>query len=288
MATSISNYISNDGTFKPEANRYHLYLGLGCPFAHRAHMALFLKGLEDVISYSCLHYTKDENDLWEFNGKDGSDLDVINGYKNIKELYDKTDPTYAARYTVPVLWDKKNNVIVNNESAQIVVIFNSQFNNIAKHPELNLIPESIKDKIDQENQYYAKNLVFKVYDAVNPDKYSETFDTVFSVLQQLDDKFKSGTKYLLGDSITDADIKLWVLLIRFDVVFYGLYKLNYKLVRDYPNLVNYVKRVYQISNISKTVNFDHIKGIYYTKATLQDKIIPKGPNNDYLNTPLIN
>jgi len=286
MATSISNYITAEG-FQPEANRYHLYLGKGCPFAHRAHMALVLKGLEDVISSSCLHFTKDKDDLWEFNGKDGSEFDPINGFKTIKELYDKTDPTYAGRYTVPVLWDKKNSVIVNNESAQIVVIFNSQFNNIAKYPNVDLIPESLKDKIEQDNQYYLKNLGFKVYDATNPDKYSETFDTIFATLQQLDDRFKN-SKYLVGDSITDADIKLWVVLIRFDVVFYGLYKLNYKMVRDYPNLVRYVKRVYQLPNINITVDFEHIKGIYYTKATLQDKIIPKGPNNDYLNTPLDN
>ncbi|EGC37626.1 hypothetical protein DICPUDRAFT_149716 [Dictyostelium purpureum] len=281
--TSISHKITEDGPFKPEKDRYTLYLNYGCPFAQRAGIAMFLKGLDEYIQVVYSHFEM-EDGLFVFNGKDDTDLEKENGFKKIKDIYVHSDPEYTGRYTIPVLWDRQTKKIVSNESADIVQIFSSSFNNISKNQSLNLRPDHLASQIDEFVDYYSKNLFFKVYQAVDPEKYEETFDTVFATIEKLNE-FIKGKKFLFGDQITEADIKLYVVLIRFDLIFYPYFKLNWKMIKDYPVLLNYLRRLYQTRGFAETTNFYHTKGMYYTKVP--GAIIPKGPCQDYLKEQVV-
>ncbi|KAN0053347.1 hypothetical protein ACTA71_009797 [Dictyostelium dimigraforme] len=288
VITSINHDIAEKDV---EAGRYTLYLNNGCPFAHRTSIALGLKGIDiEVISS---HYQFNDDGLWQFNGLDGTDLDKNNGFKTIKDLYTLSDPDYGApaKFTVPVLWDKKTKKIVSNESGDIVRIFSTQFNSIAKNKELNFRPDNLTTKIDEFVDYYQKNFFFKIYQALDPQKYSETFDTVFATIEKLENYLgeNNNTKYLFSDEITEADIKLFVVLIRFDVVLAPAFRLNWKTTRDYPNIFKYIRRLYQNPAIKPTVNFDYIKGMYYLGpySGYINKIVSKGPCMDYLDEPIV-
>ncbi|KAM9963202.1 hypothetical protein ACTFIW_006426 [Dictyostelium discoideum] len=289
VITSINHDVAEKDV---EAGRYTLYLNNGCPFAHRASIALGLKGLTDSIEVINSHFEFNDDGLWQFNGLDGTDFDKNNGFKTIKELYTLSDPDYGepAKFTVPVLWDKKTKKIVSNESGDIVRIFSTQFNSIAKNKDLNFRPDNLTTKIDEFIDYYQKNLFFKFYQALDPQKYSETFDTVFATIEKLEKYLsENNTKYLFSDEITEADIKLFVVLIRFDVVISPAFRLNWKTTRDYPNIFKYIRRLYQNPAIQPTVNFHYIKGMYFLGkySGYANKFIPKGPCMDYLNEPLV-
>eukprot|EP01133_Synstelium_polycarpum_P002523 gene2523-2884_t len=292
MTTTQPSLTSNigEGVYTADANRYHLYVGLGCPFAHRAHMSLNLKGLDHVIGLSITDPQMSDNG-WLFSDKvEGATIDHCNGFPGAKELYMTHDPSYTGRYTVPVLWDTKTKTIVNNESAQILRIFNSQFNNIAKYPETDLYPAHLHQAIADMDDFIRPTINFGVY-SIGSAKTQEEYETAsskfFAALDKVDD-ILSKSRYLVGDTITEADIKLFATIIRFDVAYYGIYKANYKMVKDYPHLGEYVKELYQNPMIRPTVNFDHIKKIYYLHPTAPTpKIVPVGPPTSHLEIPHI-
>ncbi|EFA75773.1 hypothetical protein PPL_10828 [Heterostelium album PN500] len=287
---SYTHQIEVDGQYKPEANRYHLYLNKGCPFAHRTHIALYLKGLEDAIDVSYTEPGMGPNG-WIFSNAEqqtaGSTVDKVNGFVGAREIYLKNDPAYEGKYTVPVLWDTKTSTIVNNESAEILRIFNNQLNNLAKHPEVDLYPESLKSKIDELFTIYNASIIMGVYGpgyATTQADYETKTDKFFAALDDLE-KHLGTTRYVAGSQLTELDIKLFVTLIRFEPAYYGAYKLNLKTIHDYPVISNYLKDLYQKPQFNKTVDFDHIKKIYYLSPNAPSpKIVPRGPNVDWLKT----
>eukprot|EP01132_Coremiostelium_polycephalum_P004901 gene4901-6112_t len=284
MSSSISRQISKEGPYQPEKGRYHLYVGLGCPFAHRALIALYLKGLEDVIDISIVHYEM-KGGFWVFNGLDDTTLDKVNGFSNMQQVYLKSHPDYAGKCTVPALWDKKTSTIVNNESAELMRIFNTEFNEFAKYPEVDLYPESLRSEIDPLIEKLSSDFIFKVYTGSTQEKYEEAYKTIFKTLDYLEERLK-GSRYLIGNKITEADIKLFVGLIRFDPVFHSFYKFNLKYIRDYPVLSDYLRDLYQTQGIKESVSIPHIKGIYYKKTdNPEPRIIPLGPDLSYLDIP---
>eukprot|EP01132_Coremiostelium_polycephalum_P006722 gene6722-8332_t len=254
--SSFRNTISLEegAIYKPEANRYHLYVSYACPWAHRTIILRSLKGLEDVISISVADQLL-EDQGWVFNATlPGSTLDTVNGYSHIRSLYYRTDPAYSGRFTVPVLWDKKTSTIVNNESSEIIRILNSSFNNLAKNPKLDLYPESKRKEIDEINELvytHVNNGVYKAGFAQSQSAYDEAFESLFKQLDYLEDRL-SKSRYLVGSELTESDIRLFVTLIRFDAVYFGHFKCNKRMIRDYPNLSDFLRELYQNPLIQPT------------------------------------
>ncbi|ONK81595.1 uncharacterized protein A4U43_C01F30930 [Asparagus officinalis] len=275
--SSFRNFISKDKTsqFPAEAGRYHLYMSYACPWASRCLSVIKLKGLEKAITYTSVkpkfERTKETDDHhgWVFpvseDEEPGADLDPLNGAKNIRELYELVNVNYSGRYTVPVLWDTKLKTIVNNESAEIIRMFNSEFNEIAENADLDLYPSPLQSKIDNVNEW--------IYDAINSGVYKCGFaqkqgpynEAVAKLFEALDrcEAILANQRYICGNVLTEADIRLFVTLIRFDEAYAVHFKCNKKLVREYSNLFNYTKDMYQIPGLSSTVKMDHIKKHYY-------------------------
>ncbi len=285
--SQLRNWITPDGKagktgiagFKAEAGRYHLYVALICPWASRTLMARKMKKLEDVISVSVVEpFLGDQ--VWEFGDYPGSDLDPLYGYKYVHQLYTHSQADYTGQVTVPILWDKKNEVIVNNESSEIIRMLNDGFGDLADNS-IDLYPELLRQDIDFINdRLYDKfnNGVYQAGFASSQFAYEEAVKNVFGSLEFLE-KHLEGKQYLIGSHLTEADIRTFVTLIRFDIAYYGLFKTNLAQVRDYKNVFAYMKRIYAIPGISETVNFDHIKQGYYSMKALNPMgIIPKGPN----------
>ena len=261
--------VSGREGFKAEAGRYHLYVSLACPWAHRTLVFRQLKGLEDLITVSVVH--PDMHDKgWSFShdeesaklyGTTGDDL-YADGY--IGEKYLAQDPDYSGVNSVPILWDKKNKVIVNNESSEIIRMFNGAFNEITGN-ELDFYPEHLREKIDIENELVYHNInngVYKTGFATTQEAYDKNVTALFSALETLDNKL-SKQRYLAGNEITEADWRLWVTLVRFDSVYHTHFKCNLKLIEQYNNIYNFMLELYQMPNIAKTVNEAHIKRHYY-------------------------
>jgi len=207
--------------------------------------------------------------------------DTVNNAKTIRELYEMADDT-GQKYSVPVLWDKKNKTIVNNESADILRIFNSGFNNIAKNPELDLYPESLRSKIDEVNEWVAQDIIGGVYKAgfaQTQEAYEQGFKTLFAALDKAEE-ILSKTRYICGDKLTEADLRLFPILLRFDEVYYVYFKCNKKRIEDYPNLLNYCRDIYQIPGVKETINMEHIKLTYFTSHVNLNHyaIVPIGPD----------
>jgi len=285
---SFSNTISKDDpVFKPELNRYHLFISLGCPFAHRTLIVRNLKGLQNVIGITIVDWQLG-NDGWKFSQRDGCSSDPFFGYGGIKEYYLKANSQYSGRYTVPFLWDKKTNTIVNNDSASIIRIFNSSFNDFAKNRDLNLYPDKNSKEIDQLNDYIFQNInigVYKAGYAITQDEYEESYNKVFTTLDKLEERL-SKSRFLIGSTFTESDIRLFTTLIRFDAVYHGNFKCNRNQIREFPNLSNYLREIYQMEQIKSTVNFKHIKGLLYSNRSVNPNgIIPNGPNLSYLDIP---
>ncbi|XP_072965053.1 uncharacterized protein [Typha angustifolia] len=295
--TSFSNFISKDKTsqFPAESGRYHLYLSYACPWASRCVTVLKLKGLENAISYTAVkpiwERTK-ENDQhlgWVFpvssTEEQGAEPDPLNGAKSVRELYEMATSNYTGRYSVPVLWDKKLKTIVNNESAEIIRMFNSEFNGVAENANLDLYPVSLQPLIDEVNEWVFDKInrgVYKCGFTKEQGPYDEAAAELYQALDKCEE-ILSKQRYICGDVLTEADIRLFVTLIRFDEVYSVYFKCNKKLLREYPNLFNYTKDIYQIPGMSSTVNMDHIKKHYYRShpSINPNGIIPIGPNIDY-------
>ena len=274
--------VSADGSsgFPAEAGRYHLYVSLACPWASRAIIYRKLKGLEEAIPMTVVDPVRDAKG-WRFLD---DDPDPVNGFQYLSEAYLKTDPGFSDRVTVPLLWDTKTGRAVNNESSEIIRMLNSEFNEFAANPELDLYPEELRAEIDEINERVyssVNNGVYRAGFATTQEAYEEAFDELFETLDWLDGLLAE-RRYLAGDRITEADWRLFVTLVRFDAVYVGHFKCNLRRIADYPNLSGYLRDLYQQPGIAETVDFDHIKRHYYmTHPQINPTgVVPKGPRLD--------
>lgn len=276
------DWISKDGKFQPEAGRYHLYVCLACPWASRCLMMRKLKGLEEIISLSVVNPVMLEHG-WTFEDGPGVIADPIIDADYMHEIYTHVDPTYSGRVTVPVLYDKKTDTIVNNESSDIIRMMNTAFDEIGATPG-DYYPANLRDEIDDINDYvydHVNNGVYKAGFATEQQVYEKEAQNVDDALAKLNDRLEH-QDYLVGDQLTEADIRLFTTLIRFEHVYFGHFKCNLHHLTEYPHLWEYTKRIYNYENLADTVNFDHIQTHYYKSHTMinPNQIIPAGPDLD--------
>ncbi|KAK6944656.1 hypothetical protein RJ641_025758, partial [Dillenia turbinata] len=295
--STFRNFISQEpnSSFPPESGRYHLYMSYACPWASRCLSYLKIKGLDKAISFTAVkpiwERTKqtDDHKGWVFPAsaaeEAGAEPDPLNGAGSIRELYEHASTNYSGKYTVPVLWDKKMKTIVNNESAEIIRMLNTEFNHIAENAALDLYPPHLQAQIDEANEWiYDKinNGVYKCGFARKQEPYDEAVNNLYEALDKCEE-ILGKQRYMCGNTLSEADIRLFVTLIRFDEVYAVHFKCNKKLLREYPNLFSYTKDIYQIPGMSSTVNMEHIKRHYYgSHPTINPfGIIPRGPNINY-------
>lgn len=286
-AAQLRNWITKDGSpgptgsggFKAQANRYHLYVALACPWAHRTLIFRQLKGLSDIISVSVV--SPDMLDKgWSFDKDNLSSGDDLFNSEYLHQIYSKHDENYSGRVTVPVLWDKQQNKIVSNESADIIRMFNTAFNEITNNTD-DYYPQSLQADIDEINDLVYTNInngVYKAGFATTQTAYEDAFTALFKALDKVEG-ILSKNRYLMGSTLTEADWRLFTTLIRFDSVYVGHFKCNLCTIESYPALSNYVRELYQIEGVASTVNLEHIKRHYYFSHTMINptQIIPKGP-----------
>ncbi|MBB3978973.1 putative glutathione S-transferase [Rhizobium azooxidifex] len=290
-ASQFRNWITPDGApgptgeggFAAEAGRYHLYVSLACPWAHRTLIFRKLKKLEDLISVSIVDPVMLSNG-WEFKGTDGGTVDPLFGAETLWQVYLKADPHYSGRVTVPVLWDKKQGRMVSNESAEIIRMFNSAFDGITGSHD-DYYPAPLRAKIDALNETIydtVNNGVYKAGFATTQEAYAENVRTLFETLDALEERL-AGRRYLTGERITEADWRLFTTLVRFDAVYVGHFKCNIRRIADYPNLSGYLRDLYQVPGVADTVNLGHIKTHYYrSHLTINPTgIVPAGPALDF-------
>ena len=288
------NWVTADGTagpsgiggFKAEPGRYHLYVSLACPWANRTMIFRALKGLEEHISVSVVHWYMAENG-WTFEPAEGVIPDPVNHASYLHEVYTAADPKYSGRVTVPVLWDKKTNTIVSNESSEIIRMLNSAFDGVGAKP-CDYYPEALRTEIDKINERVYSNVnngVYKSGFATTQEAYEEAVVPLFETLDWLEKRL-SGQRYLLGEILTEADWRLFTTLIRFDSVYVGHFKCNIRRLEDYPNLWAYTRELYQFGAVAETINMHHIKYHYYVSHTTINPsgVVPIGPELD-LNMP---
>jgi putative glutathione S-transferase len=275
--------LSGEGGFEAEADRYHLYVSLACPWAHRTLILRKLKGLEELITVSIVSPLMGAEG-WTFDRSEGSTGDAVNGVARLSDIYLLADPRYSGRVTVPVLWDKLRRTIVNNESSEIVRMFNVSFALLTGiRPDF--YPADLRREIDRINEFVYKNVnngVYRAGFATTQEAYEEAFRALFDTLDEIEAKL--GTRrYLAGDRLTEADWRLFTTLVRFDAVYYGHFKCNWRRIVDYPNLSNYLRELYQVGGVAETVSLDHIKRHYYGshRAINPTGIVPLGPELDF-------
>jgi putative glutathione S-transferase len=280
--SAFRDRVTADGSsgLPAEAGRYHLYVSLACPWASRAVIYRKLKGLEEAIPMTVVDPVRDAKG-WRFFD---DDPDPVNGFEYLSEAYLQTDPNFSDRVTVPLLWDTKSGRAVNNESSEIIRMLNSEFNEFAANPELDLYPEELREEIDEINERVynsVNNGVYRAGFATTQEAYEEAFDELFGTLDWLDGLLAE-CRYLTGDRITEADWRLFVTLVRFDPVYVGHFKCNLRRIADYPNLSGYLRDLYQQPGIAETVDFDHIKRHYYmTHPQINPTgVVPRGPELD--------
>ena len=274
---------SGDSGFKAEPGRYHLYVSLACPWAHRTLIFRALKGLEQMISISVVHWYMAE-DGWTFDVGDGVVPDTVNAVTLMHEIYTKAMPDYSGRVTVPVLWDKQTKTIVSNESSEIIRMFNTAFDAVGAKVG-DYYPPDLRSEIDSLNERIYTTLnngVYRCGFATTQEAYEQAITPLFDTLDWLEDRLRA-KRYLTGDQITEADWRLFTTLIRFDVVYVGHFKCNIRRIADYPNLSEYLRDLYQQPGIAKTVNLEHIKKHYYeSHETINpSRVVPKGPVVDF-------
>lgn len=270
---------TGEGGFAAEPGRYHLYVSLACPWAHRTLIYRAIKGLADMISVSVVNPFMGENG-WTFLPGPGVVPDSIGDARYLYQVYLHAKPGYSGRVTVPVLWDKKRSAIVSNESADIIRMFNSAFDAVGARPG-NFVPEPLRRDIDALNRLVydtVNNGVYKAGFATDQAVYEEAVGTLFHTLDQLEERLDS-QPYLLGEAVTEADWRLFTTLVRFDPVYHGHFKCNIRRLADYPNLWNYTGRLYRYPGVGDTVDFGHIKQHYYrSHPTINPtRIVPMGP-----------
>ncbi len=274
---------SGEGGFAAEPGRYHLYVSYACPWAHRALIFRKLKGLEEMISLSAVHWFMDA-DGWTFEEADGVIPDSVNGARFLRDVYLAADRDYTGRVTVPVLWDKQRGTIVSNESAEIIRMFNHAFDGVGALPG-DYYPEHLRDEIDALNaRIYdtVNNGVYKSGFATSQDAYEAAVMPLFETLDALEERL-AGQRYLTGDTLTEADLRLFPTLLRFDMVYVGHFKCNLRRLVDYPNLWAYTRDIHQHPGIAGTTDFGHIKRHYYASHVLVNpsRIVPAGPRIDW-------
>jgi putative glutathione S-transferase len=277
--------VTADGSsgFKAEPGRYHLYVSLACPWAHRTLIFRKLKGLEEVVSVSVVHWHMGAEG-WEFREGHGTIPDPVLGASRLHRIYSAARAGYTGRVTVPVLWDKQQGSIVNNESSEIIRMFNSAFEAWAR-PGLDFYPEDLRGAIDEINEtvyHGVNNGVYKAGFATSQEAYEEAFDALFDTLDALEDRL-ARQRYLVGGRLTEADWRLFTTLVRFDPVYVGHFKCNKRRLVDYPNLWAYTRELYQVPGVAGTVDLHHIKRHYYGSHTAINPtgIVPKGPEIDF-------
>ncbi len=287
--SQFRNWVTADGAsgFAAEPGRYHLYVSLACPWAHRTLIFRRLKGLQDVVSVSVVHWHMAENG-WEFGtgDRDGSHCtgDRLGGRAYLHQLYSDAEADYTGRVTVPVLWDTRTHTIVNNESSEIIRMFNSAFDAWGDAG-LDLYPADLRGEIDALNETVfqkVNNGVYRVGFATSQAAYEEAFDELFATLDELEARL-ARQRYLLGDRMSEADWRLFTTLLRFDPVYYGHFKCNRRRLIDFPHLWAYTRELYQVPGVAETVNFHHIKHHYYgSHRTINPTgVVPKGPDVDF-------
>lgn len=281
--SAFRNWITADGRFAPEPGRYHLYVSLACPWAHRALIMRALKGLEDAISVSVVHWLMLEKG-WTFADGPGVVPDSVNQAACLHEVYTAADPLYTGRVTVPVLWDKQSQTIVNNKSSEIIRMFNSAFDSVSATSG-DYYPAALRPEIDALNtRIYdsVNNGVYKAGFATTQAAYEEALQPLFATLDWLEERLAT-RRYLMGAQLTEADIRLFTTLVRFDAVYVGHFKCNLRRIVDYPNLWAYTRDIYQIPSVTGTIDFTHIKGHYYQSHTMINPtgVVPLGPALDF-------
>jgi len=269
------------------SDRYHLYVSYACPWATRTLIVRRLKGLEDIISVTVVSPHMGTQG-WPFASVDqfpGADVDPLYKSEHVKDLYLKADPNYGGRFTVPVLWDKKNHTIVNNESSEIIRMFNTAFDDLIAPDKaaLDFYPENLRAEIDDLNEWIYPNINNGVYRsgfASTQEAYQKAVNDVFEALDKVE-KILTGKDYLVGNTLTEADIRLWVTIIRFDPVYVGHFKCNIRTIRDgYPAIHTWMQKLYWNNEAFRSsTNFDHIKTHYYWSHPFINptRIIPEGP-----------
>ena len=285
------NWITIDGTagatgisgFIAEPGRYHLYVSYACPWAHRTLIFRALKGLEDIISISVVNPFMGK-DGWTFSPGDGVIPDKINNCSLLHQIYTLADKHYSGRVTVPVLWDKKLKTIVSNESSEIIRMLNSAFNKVGGNS-IDLYPKYLQHEIDDINIRIYENInngVYKAGFATTQKAYTKAVTKLFEELEQIE-LLLAKNRYLLGNTITEADWRLFTTLVRFDIAYVGHFKCNLKRLIEFPNMFSYVKELYQQNGVSNTVEIDHIRNHYYGSHTSINPtgIIPIGPSLDF-------
>ncbi|MBK5940869.1 glutathione S-transferase family protein [Halochromatium roseum] len=274
--------LSGEGGFPAEPGRYHLYVSYACPWAHRTLIVRALKGLEELISVSVVHPLMPP-ESWVFGEYPGATPDHLHGFDKLQQLYQHSAPDFDGVVTVPVLYDKQRQTIVNNESSEIIRMLNSAFDAWG-NAELDLYPVELRAEIDAINALVYDNInngVYRAGFATTQAAYEDAFDKLFAALDQLEARLAT-QRYLVGDRITEADWRLFTTLVRFDPVYHGHFKCNRQRLIDYPNLWAYTRELYQVPGIAETLNMDHIKRHYYGshKQLNPTGIVPKGPELD--------
>jgi Predicted glutathione S-transferase len=292
-AARFRNWVTADGSAGPAgeggfpavSGRYHLYVSMACPWAHRTLIFRKLKGLENHISVSVVHPDMVENG-WEFRPGRKEHQDDLYNFDFMHQIYTRAAPHYSGRVTVPVLWDKERETIVSNESADIIRMFNSAFDGLeGVNNDRNFYPESLRGDIEAVNErvyHTVNNGVYKAGFATAQDKYEEAYQALFDSLDWLEERLAE-KRYLTGNRLTEADWRLFTTLIRFDAVYYSHFKCNRQQIRDYPNLSGYVRELYQVPGVAETVDLGQIKRHYYvSQRTINPtQIVPVGPELEF-------
>jgi putative glutathione S-transferase len=275
---------SGDGGFAAEAGRYHLYVSYACPWAHRVLVFRALKGLEAILPVSVVSPKMPDETGWTFRD-DGSTGDALFGSDHLYEVYQRANPGYTGRVTVPVLWDKQRQTIVNNESSEIIRMLNSAFNGLTGNED-DYYPEVLRPRIDEINKRVyntVNNGVYKAGFATRQAAYEENVRALFESLDWIED-ILSDNAYLTGAQVTEADWRLFTTLVRFDAVYYGHFKCNIRQIADYPNISHYLKGLVATPGVRETIHIDHIKTHYYWSHTRINptQIVPVGPELAFL------
>ena len=270
-----------DNPYQPESGRYHLYVGMGCPWAHRTLVVRALKGLETAIPITVVSPSPDKG-IWVLE-------EEKEGCSELPQLYNLAVPGYKGRCTVPLIWDTKTKKIVNNESADIIINLNSNFNEFADNPSLELYPEDLQTEIDQWNEkiyHSVNNGVYRCGFAQTQSAYNQACQHLFATLDEID-RVLGKNRYLCGDRLTLADIRLFTTLFRFDVVYYGLFKCNIRRIKDYQHLGGYLRDLYQLPGVADTCDLESVKSDYYGNLFPLNPggIIPCGPDINNLSEP---
>ena len=279
-----------DENFPAEANRYHLFVSLACPWAHRTLIFRTIKKLNEIIGVTVVEAEMLEHG-WVISDQEsikyGFETCPIPDIEYMYQVYTTHQSDYSGRVTVPVLWDKKNNCIVNNESSEIIRMLNTAFSDFTDD-EADYYPEALHGDIDEINELVYHNInngVYKCGFATKQDVYEKHYENLFAAMDQVEN-ILSQQRYLAGDQITEADWRLFTTLIRFDCIYYGHFKTNKRRIEDYPHMSNYVRELFQVPGVKETVSFSHIKVHYYYSHDMINptRVVPVGPDTDYERT----